>query len=586
MTIVSKGHISAFNKLTMTYQQTSARISEKGAKSSSHKQSTGSQHSEKHWQEVLNFRDLPILAETRDALRPKMKETQVCFDSLTPIIEQDPALCWHLLQETVSRNPDSKEQLTNARSCISLLGMKNFVALVKRLRVIDRQPKIYSEQVYRQALCTSHMAGCLAAQWAAARHAGSPSNLKWVAMLAHSVLWPWLLTHQSSHNWLHFLSQGDDLMTASHKVFGINNQHWHLLARRHNLPDHLVQLYSHESTLSRREWRILRRQDPRDSSKNRALVHQCNSDSIMAITAGNNAWQLHMAPEGKQARRWLNIASHMQGVPTQKIHHENRKTQLHEAHIRNSGLVSGLSLLASPEPTHREYDAYSTPEVEPQQLNEAALNPTQAENEAKEEAKPEEKVVSIISDEKPEQPDTSQPKQDIAYLSKLVHQLKDEPDSFGDWNYLIQGVLKGICEGVGLHHACILLPNKDRSYLRAVYAENATAIPALTNGKFKTHDVPLFRQLMKQVSSARINSTNQEQYLKGLPKAVAKEMAQNSLLMSVNAGGQPIGIIIGIQKQDSELSTQQYHHFKHLCSVTSKGLLSIKAHRYRAKVQG
>lgn len=580
MTIVSKGHISAFNKLTMTYQQRSARISDKGANKSSTKQGVRNKHSEKHWQEVLNFRDLPILAETRDALRPKMKDTQVCFDSLTPIIEQDPALCWHLLQETVSRNPESKEQLNNARSCVSLLGMRNFVTLVKRLRVIDRQPKTYSEQVYRQALCTSHMAGCLAAQWAAARHAGSPSNLKWVAMLAHSVLWPWLLTHQSSHNWLHFLSQGDDLMTASHKVFGINNQHWHLLARRHNLPDHLVQLYSHESTLSRREWRILRRQDPRDSSKNRALIHQCNSELVMAITAGNNAWQLHMAPEGKQARRWLDIASHMQGVPTQKIHHENRKTQLHEAHIRNSGLASGLALLASPEPTHREYEAYKIPEIAPQQLDE---NPPLASDAP--ETKQREKVTPIATNEKPEQEGKSKPKQDTAYLSKLMTQLKDEPDSFGDWNYLIQGVLKGICEGVGLQHACILLPNKDRSYLRAVYAENATAIPALTNSKFKTHAVPLFRHLMKQVSSARIQASNQEKYLKGLSEEVVKELSYNSVLMSVSAGGQPIGIIIAVQKPGSELSTQQYHHFKHLCSVTSKGLLSIKANRYQAKAQ-
>ena len=45
------------------------------------------------WEAVLAFRDLPILKETRDALRVELKNPQVSFESLVPVAERDPALC-------------------------------------------------------------------------------------------------------------------------------------------------------------------------------------------------------------------------------------------------------------------------------------------------------------------------------------------------------------------------------------------------------------------------------------------------------------------------------------------------------------
>ena len=171
------------------------------------------------WEAVLAFRDLPILKETRDALRVELKNPQVSFESLVPVAERDPALCWHLLQKAVNHNPGCREQIHGVYNCLSLLGMQELIILVKKLPVIEDHPEDASQKVYRQALYTAHMAGCLAAQWASAK--GTPtSTAYWSAMLANSILWPWLLLDQSSHNWFHYLSEGDDLSTASRKVFG------------------------------------------------------------------------------------------------------------------------------------------------------------------------------------------------------------------------------------------------------------------------------------------------------------------------------------------------------------------------------
>ena len=125
------------------------------------------------WEEVLTFRDLPILSETRDSLRLALRDPQVSFETLVPIAERDPALCWHLLQSAITQNPGCQEQLSGAYSCLSLLGMQELVRLVKSLPTIDKDSTRQSEQLYRQALYTAHMAGCLAAQWASVKGAST-----------------------------------------------------------------------------------------------------------------------------------------------------------------------------------------------------------------------------------------------------------------------------------------------------------------------------------------------------------------------------------------------------------------------------
>jgi len=527
------------------------------------------------WEAVLAFRDLPILKETRDALRVELKNPQVSFESLVPLAERDPALCWHLLQKAVSHNPGCREQIHGVYNCLSLLGMQELIILVKKLPVIEDHPEDASQEVYRQALYTAHMAGCLAAQWASAK--GTPtSTAYWSAMLANSILWPWLLLDQSSHNWFHYLSEGDDLSTASRKVFGNSPENWKRLVRRHNLPDPVVDMFQRDKLPERKDWRRLRKQDPRDLDTGRQLIHKSQSASMLALTAANTAWHLHMNPEGERSQRWLAMSSHAQGRRYPTLVSESRKVQLDEARLRKSALASGIALLTTPRPEALSYPKWTPlPEVAPASAATTSPNDTPA------------KVVQAEPDVYPEAdtaevsaPETQSPAKPAhhgsAYLSKLMGQLSESPASFGDWHYLMQGVLKGIHLGIGIDHAIVMLPGKNRSSLRTVYSENPDGLTPLSSTSIPLQVAPLLRQLMKQSAAVHITPATCGRYFKGMPPELANALPQELLLMSVHAGRDPIGIVIAANSDNKAISKAQYQRFRQLCTTTSQGLASLR----------
>ena len=535
------------------------------------------------WEEVLTFRDLPIMAETRDALRRALKDPQVSFDALVPVTEADPALCWHLLQAAAGQNPDCREQLKGAYSCLSLLGMQELVRLVKKLPVV-RDSDGERARHYRQALITAHMAGCLAAQWSTARGQQAPQAY-WVAMLSHSIIWPWLLMADDSKNWLHRLSEGDDLLTASMAVFGDNRQNWLRLARRHHLPDAVMDIFRPETFPDTAGWRSLRRDDPRMLDDGRRLIHQSQSPAMLAVTAAGTAWQLHLAPEGRRADRWLALSSNTQGRQLQQIQQECRAVQLEETRLRKDGNVSGLRLLASPEPTSQHYPEY-IPEAESRKAETKTIpsvkkETTAAKIESLAPEASESKEPAAIEKTPPVSPQVDVPAAPVqhgdAYLKKLLDQLTDQPDSFGDWHYLMRGVLRGITTGIGIQHACIMLPDKGRERMRIVYSENPDGLETLAQVKIVLNSAPLFRQLMKQSAAVNLTPDNRASYLRGMPASVVDALPANMMLMSISAGGAPIGLVLAIPGEGAASPTpQQYQSFKRLCSVTSKGLVSLR----------
>ena len=129
-----------------------------------------SKPSGEQWQSVLDFRQLPILAETRQALQQKLKSPALTFSSLTPIIESDPALCWHLLQVAAEQNPDCREQLHSAAGCLSLIGLQSFVKLVKSIAV-SNQSQTTTPTALIAMPCTPHT---LLADWPDNGHDPAP----------------------------------------------------------------------------------------------------------------------------------------------------------------------------------------------------------------------------------------------------------------------------------------------------------------------------------------------------------------------------------------------------------------------------
>ena len=530
------------------------------------------------WQSVLRFRQLPILAETRQTLRQTLKSPALTFSSLTPIIEQDPALCWHLLQLAAEQNPDCREQLHSAAGCLSLIGLQSFVSLVKHLKVVPSQPETDKERAYRHAIYTAHLAGNLAALWARPQ-SGNAAAVKWAAMLAHSVLWPWLMTESSARNWLHRLSQGDDIVSASRTIFNGSEATWLNLARRHHLPDMACQLFQPEHHPDARGWRYLMKHNPFWDGADRRLMHQCRSPQMLVASSASMAWHLHVAPESRRSQRWLRLSSNILDRRPEDLMQQCRQVQLQEARVRNDAFASGLAQLASP-----EFLTYDYPPVLPEKpvMTEQITSAPQTET-----------PVMTLTEEtsSAHQPDsifTRVPQKeatvisDMEFLKQLMLQLANAPESFGDWHYLMEGTLKGMTRGIGLSHAAILLPDRNRKSLRTVYAEPAEGpLKRLSDMMIPLTAAPLLNHLMGKASTIVLNPERAEKLLKNTDEQIRKAMPKHLFLTSLHAGQQPLGLVIACNDGQKEMDERQIATCRQLSNLTNEALQTMRLNRER-----
>ena len=514
------------------------------------------------WQTLADCHDFPVLEESRERIRQQMHNRSVSFEDLASSIERDPALCLHLLRLSVERHPGCNEQISGAASCLSLLGMQELVKLMKQLPVVSAETEDPAAQLYRNALLTAQLAGNLAAVWAASKGNTSVSYARWSTMLTSAPLWLALLNYKPAQNWLHLLSRGCELAESTRAIFGSQLSAIQKLNKQLSLPVMATAVFNKENWPDAEQWRVLRHHDPRDLDNQRPLLHHCQQPAMISLMANSLAWHWHIAPDGRHSKRWQTLVSHWLGKPQHMLQPELRQLQVQTSKQQHSGISTGLQLLLSPQPAVHEYPWIDAENAAPKQpVHEEQAQPyhelraTPAVN-----AEPEERH----SDDK--------------YMKKLLRQLQQEPDSFGDWHYLMRGMLKGVCEGIGLSAACIALLNKDKTVLKVFYAEGMSEQAPMRRFVVDLRKPSLFNKLLEKQSSLLLNSDNRQRFLQHLPAATSELIPQQTMMMSIDAGAAPIGLVMGFAAEHQpELSQAEYISFKNLCQVTSQSLATLKA---------
>lgn len=555
--------------------------------------------------DIRQFRDFPILAETRTRMRKQMQSSQVNFDALSKIVERDPALCLHLMINTVEQNPDCLSQITGAASCVSLLGMKELVSLIKQLPVVETDCDERPLQLYRRALLIADMAGEFAAHWASQKGTSSVSSARWGTLLVSAPLWQWLVNEELAQNWFYCLSQGQDLAASAHQTFGDEQlSQWQQQAKQLHLPAMAVDCYRSETQLSAPQWRLLRHHDPRDLDNQRSLLHQVQQPCLTAWIATALAWHWHISPTSKLSQRWLSIAAHWSGKPAAMLLPGLRILQVNASHYHNDGMATGLSLLLSPDSrpgknqlSYPLIQSSNTPQPESETSRPDTASDTQTSSRLMAEAAALRPTIDTTpatpgnatlgspsgaqsNDHKREldqnQDENRQP--DHLYLNKLVQQLQQEPDSFGDWHYLMRGVLKGVCRGIGLSGACITLLNKDKTLMKVFYTEGNAKLDPIRKLAVDLRKPSVFNKLLEKTASLQIAPANRDKFLRGLPASTLDIMPSQLVIMSIDAGHAPVGLVIAYNEHgEQSLSADEYRAFKNLCQTASRSLAMLRS---------
>ena len=435
---------------------------------------------------------------------------------------------------------------------------------MKHLPVVEANTTDASEILYRRALLTAHFAGNLAAWWAQIKGNPSVSYARWSSMLASAPLWAWLRQQPQSVNWFYRLSQGDDLQRATAKVFGKDNKPWQLLARRLHLPHMAEEVFTNGHWPDAAQWQTLRRHDPRDLDNQRSLLHLCQQPAMLALMANQLAWHLHLAPESRLFQRWLTLVAHWLGKPSFMLMADLRELQLGTSRQQNSTHGTGLHLLLSPVATREPYDW-----IAPAEATQTIQSP----------ARPKSSGVDFVPMDtrpKPAAVVETTRHSDENYMGNLLKQLQ-QPDSFGDWHYLMQGMLKGVTEGIGMPSACIALLNKEKTALKVFYSEGLNEQAPMRRFLVDLRKPSLFTKLLEKPASLLLTPENRGRFLNGLPTTVTQLLPQQTMMMSIDAGAAPIGLVMGFAAEgQTPLSNSEYITFKNLCQMTSQGLTTLR----------
>lgn len=538
----------------------------------------------KNWQALnLGFK-LPILEESRENLRRHMHSNQVNFEALGKVVERDPALCLHMLHAAVEHKPECQEQVSCAASCLSMLGMKQLVSITKGLTIVPAHPDRRRLVLYRRALHCAQLASELAASWASSKGTINANQARWCSLLGDAPLWLWLLQHDRAQNCLHYLSDGQDLMPAGINTFGKQSfSHWYTLARQLHLPELVIQSY--QPNLTTDEWYILRRADPRDSDTHkahRALVLKCQQPDLLLTICRHLAWHLTVSPYSAKSRRWLNMASHWSGQSLTKTIAQVRKIQMNIAGRSQDKYHGGLHLFVSPVPCSHPYpyiaDLSEQAEVSPatnvipsEKIPEPAKHPASK--------KPASTInIAKLPKNNPVLPQPIKPSP--LYLERLVKQLENDPDSFGDLHQLMQNLLKGIQQGIGLSCSGIALLNRNKTALKVIYNQGISEGDAMFNLLIDLNQNSLFNKMLEKTTSLQLTPEYLPRHASKVSKTVLGSLPEHCVIMSINAGASPIGVVIAYQQNAEVISKEDYLAFKNLC-LTSCHSLSVLRRKTR-----
>lgn len=139
----------------------------------------------------------------------------------------------------------------------------------------------------------------------------------------------------------------------------------------------------------------------------------------------------------------------------------------------------------------------------------------------------------------------------------------------------MRGMLKGVCSGLGMPGACIALLNRNRTALKVFYSEGIEDNAPVRQLLIDLRSPSLFSKLMEKQAAVLINASNRDRYFKQLPASISTALPVNCMMMSIDAGASPIGLVMAFGGSHA-VTPAEFIDFKNLCIVTCHGLTQLR----------
>lgn len=536
------------------------------------------------WQQAAEYNQFPILPSTRRALQKQLKQTDLSFDKVASIAEQDPALCWHLLQKVAKINPTSVEQIHSVNSCISLLGMQQVVAIAKHLPVlkVDSRPQLN----YLQSVTGSVLAARLARDWVKYKPIMSGEKAYWEAALVNSVTWPWQL--DQVQNWqacMYHMTQGQDIFNAMRHAFGNSKQaKWQQLSSRYQLPYSCRNLWTPQPWPSKTNWLALRRTKLQHIDGMKEFKHLCQQPELFIYFANCLAWNYRIAPYSSNSRRWLTLAANYLNVDRQQLHQSVVQHMLSLARSLKLKLPLGCQLLLAPKDHHYPYPQPIICCDRMPMARTSDIKKVKQKTDSKKSPPLKQNTSAPVEKAQPEQRQPLTERTiDHTKFKNLLAELTHNPENFRDWNVLMSSVLTGITQDIGLPRSYVAVLNKDSSALKIYYQVGLDGNDPLSQWQLDLTQASAFNKILQRPASIIITAENRDKMLRGLAEHTKQILPSEFMMMSLFSNKRPVGILFADtgagQQLQKPIANEEYTAFKTLALTATKCITTIAKQR-------
>ena len=288
------------------------------------------------WLPKLTQSSLPLLPQSKTALRKLLRDPEVALAAIAKLVDRDPVLQVHLIRDCNRHFGDrALGRLTHTSHCVAMLGLDRLQPLLKQLAATPDITDEPLQQAYFDAVNLSFHSAALAASWTEFRNPRQANEMHLAAILAGVpswCLWQFAAREMAviQQLWRHYNIPVEEAELA---VLGCTLRDLAAaISQQWQFPEHMVAALSRSALPSLGFlWRSTRRyeKDRNCHLPNRTPTGKLVNTPALAISLSHSlATEIHSSWFSHQTNRLLRITATYLDQPYQRIRRATMEASL------------------------------------------------------------------------------------------------------------------------------------------------------------------------------------------------------------------------------------------------------------------
>ncbi len=522
------------------------------------------------WIELLRDKLLPVPAPTIALLRRQLNDPLVSLQQLNPIISRDPVLAMHCvsLANRLNRNPDT--DVSTIELAVSTLGLDRITELATTLPAIKLNLASVPHKQYFHALADSYHAATQALILCRYKDPTIINSTRTAALfygIGYWALWRYAPTQMSQIK-VRIHEQQQDSAFAETEVLGCTVQqiseqlieHWRLSrlaveALQHQTsPDaEMLQQIHQQATDS----------EQLDEEQQRSAKLLLNSPFYPVKLAN---WLALTAPVGWHHPKTLRIEQLISDLMLKPL--DEVISALHQTCVKASrehpipGLMSPAAMmLLLPSALILNYRFGDAGKADTKPAVKEAATP---------------KAVASSKSSTTASNTVIDKYRDHALFQSILQQLTEPPPSVNNRNQILDLLLKGAVDGLGMERMLSYQVNSARR-MTPIGNRGCRSNEPLTNLTLNLETPSLFKQMTHKAMTLWINDDNRDKALAALPERFKSICHPHSFILCSLFGVEPQPLILyaDLQHSDRRIDAFQLQQFKRLTKAADNCLKQV-----------